>query len=311
MRTSDLNQEPEFYELSEFKYYLETEKALSLNTISAYMTDLRDYSKFLKKYQNVYDVNDISQEAIERYMLSLKRSGLSSKSITRKLSSIKEFHKFLFDTKTVKENPTIFIDSVKQEKKLPVVLTVEEVETIINSIKTDTPLGLRNKALIEVMYGSGLRVSEAAELKVGSLHLNSKYINIIGKGNKERIVPIGDVASEALRNYFDSGRKILTMNKFSDYVFVNYKGEPMTRQAIFKLIKKLAADNGIEKEISPHTLRHSFATHLLKNGVDLRYVQEMLGHEDISTTQIYTHLDNSHLKDLVNEIHPLANRKDK
>ncbi|MCR5786289.1 MAG: site-specific tyrosine recombinase XerD [Acholeplasmatales bacterium] len=310
MKSKDLKEEPEFYELSDFRYYLENDKALSLNSIDAYLTDLRDYARFLKKYQNVYDVNDITQEAIERYMLSLKRSGLSSKSISRKLTSIKEFHKFLCDERITRDNPSILIDSVKQEKKLPTVLTVEEIEKMINSIKLDTPLGLRNRALIEVMYGSGLRVSEAAGLKVGDLHLNSKYISIIGKGNKERIVPIGDVASEALRNYFDDGRKVLTQNMFSDYVFLNYKGEAMTRQAIFKFIKKLASDNGIEKEISPHTLRHSFATHLLENGVDLRYVQEMLGHEDISTTQIYTHLDKSRLKEMVNEIHPLANRKD-
>ena len=188
---------------------------------------------------------------------------------------------------------------------------MEEVDRMINSIPLDSPLNLRNRALIEVMYGCGLRVSEAVELKVGDLHLNSKYIEIIGKGNKQRVIPIGDLAIEALKKYIFDGRNELTKQQFSDYVFISYQGKPMSRQAIFKFIKKLALDNGIEKEISPHTLRHSFATHLLENGVDLRYVQEMLGHEDISTTQIYTHMDTTRLKDLVNNVHPLAHKEDK
>ena len=305
-----MSTEPEFYELNDFKYYLETDKALSLNTIEAYMRDLRFYAIFLKKYQHVFDVNDIESGMIEKYMLSLKREGLSKLSIARKLTSIKEFHKFLKDEHMCETNPAQFVDTVKQDKKLPSVLSIDEVDKMLESIDTSTPLGMRNRAMMEVMYGCGLRVSETITLKVGDIHLNSKYINVIGKGDKERIIPIGDIASEALRDYITVARKELTKNTFSDYIFLNYKGEPLTRQAVFKYIKQLAKDNNITKEISPHTLRHSFATHLLENGVDLRYVQEMLGHEDISTTQVYTHLDSSRLHDLVNTIHPLANRKE-
>ncbi len=300
-----------FYELADFRSYLETDKNLSLNTIDAYLTDLKYYAKFLKKYQKIYDVTEIETYMIERYMLSLKRQNLSKQTIARKLTSIKEFHKFLFNENITKDNPAKLIDTVKQDKKLPAVLTVEEVTKMIESINGETPIDLRNRAILEIMYGSGLRVSEVCDLKVSDLHLNTKYINIIGKGNKERIVPIGDLAIEALRKYLTKGRPELTKKTYSDYVFLNYLGKPLSRQSVFKYIKKLAKDNEIEKEISPHTLRHSFATHLLNNGVDLRFVQELLGHEDISTTQIYTHLDSKRLHELVNEVHPLAHRKDK
>lgn len=305
------DEEPEFYELSDFRYYLETDKALSLNSIEAYMTDLKKYAQFLKKYQNISYVDEIESDHIEKYMLSLKRGGFSKTSIARKLTAVKEFHKFLQDENMTKVNPAKLIDTVKKDKKLPTVLTQDEVSRMINSIKLDSPLNLRNRALMEIMYGSGLRVSEAVELKVGDLHLNSKYIEVIGKGNKQRVIPIGDMAIEALRNYIHEGRNVLSKGLYSDYVFLSYQGKPMSRQAVFKLIKQLAKDNGIEKEISPHTLRHSCATHLLENGLDLRFVQEMLGHEDISTTQIYTHMDTTKLKELVNNVHPLANKEDK
>ena len=305
------NDEPEFYELSDFRFYLETDKALSLNTIKAYMTDLEQYARFLKKYQNVYYVTDISSEHIEKYMLSLKRSNLSKTSMARKLTAIKEFHKFLADEKIANNNPAKLVDNVKKDKKLPTVLSQEEVDRMINSIPQDSPLNLRNRALMEIMYGCGLRVSEVVNLEVGDLHLNSKYIELIGKGNKQRVIPIGDMASEALKKYIHEGRNKLAKGVFSEYVFLSYQGKPMSRQAVFKYLKQLAKNNGIEKEISPHTIRHSFATHLLENGVDLRYVQEMLGHEDISTTQIYTHMDTSRLKELVNSVHPLANKEDK
>ncbi len=307
----DKNEEPVFYEISDFKYFLESEKNLSLNSIQAYINDLNEYSIFLKKYQHVYDVNDIESLCIDRYLLSLKRADYSSRSISRKLSSIKSFHKFLYVEHITKNNPAELIDSVKKEKHLPKVLTVDEVNNMIDSIPSTGIINIRNKAIIEILYGCGLRVSELVDLKVSYLHLNSKYINVIGKGDKERIVPIGDLASQALRNYFTNSRESLTKGLYSDYVFLNYQGKKISRQSIFKLVKKLARDNNITIEISPHTLRHSFATHLLQNGVDLRYVQEMLGHEDISTTQIYTHLDNKRLKDLVNTVHPLAKKENK
>lgn len=305
------DKEPEFYELSDFKSYLETDKNLSLNTVEAYLTDLKFYAQFLKKYEHVYSVEDIDTQMIEKYMLSLKRKDLSKQTISRKLTSIKEFHKFLKDENITKDNPAKLVDTVKHDKKLPSVLSEEEVAKMIESINGDTPIDLRNRAILEIMYGSGLRVSEICDMRLADVHLNTKYIDIIGKGDKERIVPIGDLAIEALRKYLTEARPIITKNTYSEYVFLNYQGTQLSRQSIFKYIKKLAKDNGIETEISPHTLRHSFATHLLNNGVDLRYVQELLGHEDISTTQIYTHLDSNRLREMVNEIHPLAHRKDK
>lgn len=305
------DKEPEFYELSDFKSYLETDKNLSLNTVEAYLTDLKFYAQFLKKYEHVYSVEDIDTQMIEKYMLSLKRKNLSKQTISRKLTSIKEFHKFLKDENITKDNPAKLVDTVKHDKKLPSVLSEEEVTKMIESINGDTPIDLRNRAILEIMYGSGLRVSEICDMRLADVHLNTKYIDIIGKGDKERIVPIGDLAIEALRKYLTDARPIITKNTYSEYVFLNYQGTQLSRQSIFKYIKKLAKDNGIETEISPHTLRHSFATHLLNNGVDLRYVQELLGHEDISTTQIYTHLDSNRLREMVNEIHPLAHRKDK
>lgn len=303
--------EPEFYELSDFKSYLETDKNLSLNTVEAYLTDLKFYAQFLKKYEHVFFVEDIDTQMIEKYMLSLKRKNLSKQTISRKLTSIKEFHKFLKEENITKDNPAKLVDNVKHDKKLPSVLSEEEVTKMIESINGDTPIDLRNRAILEIMYGSGLRVSEVCDMRLADVHLNTKYIDIIGKGDKERIVPIGDLAIETLRKYITDARPILTKNTYSEYVFLNYQGKQLSRQSIFKYIKKLAKDNGIETEISPHTLRHSFATHLLNNGVDLRYVQELLGHEDISTTQIYTHLDSNRLHEMVNEIHPLAHRKDK
>ena len=305
------DEEPIFYEITDFKYHLDIDKNLSKNTIEAYISDINQYAKFLKDFQNVEFVDQIEEIHITRYLQSLKRNKISKTSQARKLTAIKEFHKFLKKEDITEKDPSKLIDNVKRDKKLPTVLSIDEIDKMINSIDTTNDIGKRNKALIEVMYGSGLRVSEACNLKVGDLHFGSKYISLIGKGNKERIIPIGDEAIDSLRIYLKDSRSNLLKGLFSEYVFITYQGKPMTRQSIFKYIKKLALDNGIDKEISPHTLRHSFATHLLQNGVDLRYVQEMLGHEDISTTQIYTHLDRSRLKELVNSVHPLANKEEK
>ncbi len=302
------NQEKEiiFYELSDFKFYLESNKRSSKNTISSYMTDLYGYSEFLKKYQAIEYVEDIKTEHIQKYITSLKRKDLAKKSISRKITAIKEFHKFLKDEDITKNNPARLIDNVKLDKKIPQVLNIDEINKMLASTNGDDPLSIRNKAILEVLYGSGLRVSELVDLKIDNLHMNSKYINVIGKGDKERIVPMGDFEQIAIRNYIEKSRPILTKKRINSFLFLNYKGEPLSRQSVFKLIKELALKNGITKEISPHTLRHSFATHLLQNGVDLRIVQELLGHEDISTTEIYTHIDKSKIKEIYQNTHPLA-----
>lgn len=297
-----------FYEITDFKYYLNNVKRESINTINAYITDLEQYSKFLYKYQGIEDVNDITREDIMKYLASLKRKELTKSTIARKIVVIKRFHKFLKENNYTDTNPAEYIDSVKMDKPLPTVLTREEVAKMIESIDGEEPLDLRNRAMMETLYASGLRISELLDLKLQDLHLREQYMVVVGKGNKERMVPLGDMAAQALRKYLEKGRGYIA-NKPSNLLFFNYKGEQMSRQGFFKFIKKLASDNGITKEISPHTIRHSFATHLLEGGTDLRVVQELLGHEDISTTQRYTHVDSDRLKDVYDRAHPLAKIK--
>lgn len=297
-----------FYEISDFKYYLQNDKRLSPNTINAYITDLEGYASFMKEYQKIEDVIDIERENINKYILSLKRKELSKTSISRKIIAVKEFHKFLYQERITKENPARFIDTPKIDKALPVVLSKEEINKMLASIPTDTPLDLRNKAMMETLYASGLRISELLALRLSNLHLREKYMIIVGKGNKERMVPLGEMSVIYLRKYIEEGRTKLTKGN-TDLLFFNYKGDQMSRQGFYKYIVNLAKSTGITKEISPHTIRHSFATHLLEGGVDLRVVQELLGHEDISTTQIYTHIDRSKLRETYDNVFPLA-RKD-
>ena len=304
------NREIKFYEFSDFRYHLQTDKRLSQNTIKAYMTDLELYGEFLYKYQDIDDITMVDQIHIDRYIASLKRADSSKQTIARKIIAIKEFHKFLYQENISKNDPAKFVDMPKQSKPLPVVLTKEEVAKMIDSIETDSPIGLRNKAMMEALYASGMRISELINLRLADIHLREKYIVVIGKGDKERMVPLGDMAISAIRNYIEKGRPHLA-KKGGNYLFYNYQGSPISRQSLYKMIVKLALDNGITKEISPHTIRHSFATHLLEGGTDLRVVQELLGHEDISTTQIYTHIDKTRLKEMYINTHPMAKKEDK
>ena len=306
MRLKD--REISYYEFSEFRYHL-MNKRLSPNTITAYMTDLELYGEFLVKYKDGKDIYSVTEDDINKYIASLKRANLSKQTISRKIIAIKEFHKFL-NAESPSTDPAKFIDLPKASKPLPVVLSREEIAKMLDSIETDTPLGLRNKAMIETLYASGLRISELVGLSIADIHLREKYIIVIGKGNKERMVPLGDMAVIALRNYIEKGRPFLS-KKPGNTLFYNYQGNSISRQSLYKYIVKLAKDNGIEKEISPHTIRHSFATHLLEGGTDLRMVQELLGHEDISTTQIYTHIDRMRLKEMYEHTHPLALKKKK
>ncbi|MBQ2471418.1 MAG: site-specific tyrosine recombinase XerD [Acholeplasmatales bacterium] len=297
-----------FYEISDFDYYLQSMRK-SKNTISAYISDLNQYAEFLHRYEHIDEVDQIEREDIIKYIDSLKRKNLSKQSIARKIIAIKDFHKYLSEENNIK-NPAEMIDAPKTDKALPVVLTVDEVEAMINSIDGDDSISLRNKAMIELLYGCGLRISELLSLKITDIHLKEAYLVIIGKGNKERMVPVGEMAILAVRRYVDKGWLDLTP-KNGNLLFYNYQKKPLSRQSVFKFIKKLAEDNGITKEISPHTLRHSYATHLLEGGTDLRVVQELLGHEDIATTQIYTHIDKSKLKAIYDHSHPLAMDKHK
>ena len=300
--------EIKFFEITDFIYYLEDEKRLAINTINAYKTDILEYQDFLIKYQNVFDVRDITKDMILRYIASLKRADLAKTTISRKIIAIKSFHKFLTNENITDEDVSYYIDLPKKSEHLPTVLTEEEISSMINSIDTSTPIGKRNKAMLELLYGSGLRISELLDLKIGDIHINERYLSVIGKGNKERIIPLGEMSVLALRDYIENARSIIS-KKPGSLLFYNYKGDSMSRQGFFKYIKNLAKEVGIEKVISPHTIRHSFATHLLANGASLRIVQELLGHEDISTTQIYTHIDKSHLKEMYENTHPLRKEK--
>jgi len=297
-----------FYEIRLFELYLNSLRS-SKNTTSAYRSDLVQYQDYMIDSLKINNVKDISREDILKYIAHLKRKELSKKTISRKITAIKEFHKYLCKNEIRPDNPTIHIDNPKTEKSLPVVLSIDEVNKMISSIEGEDPLDIRNRAMMETLYATGMRISELLDVELKDLHLGEKYIVVIGKGNKERQVPLGEMAVIALRKYIERAR-LKIAKKPSNLLFFNYKGEKMSRQGFFKFIKKLASDCGIEKDISPHTIRHSFATHLLEGGTDLRVVQELLGHEDISTTQIYTHIDKKSLRDIYDHSFPLAEEKE-
>jgi len=293
--------------LKEYTYYLKVTKGLSKNTIASYANDIKDYLAFLENNYHIKLMEKVTKEQIQNYLLRLKRQQLLPKSITRKLSSIRSFHQYLLLEKEITENLVLSIPKPKTPKSLPVVLNIEEIERLLEvSTGKNTPLDIRNRALLELAYGAGLRVSELIDLDLADLHLNMALVNVLGKGNKERIVPLGQEAVVALRNYLGGARmKLNPVDR--EAVFVNRKGKRLSRVGFYKLIQTLSVKAKIEKPISPHTLRHSFATHLLENGADLRAVQELLGHEDILTTENYTHISKRHLQDVYETAHPRAN----
>ena len=293
------------YILKDYEYYLKNEKGSSPNTRESYLRDLNQYALFIEKNYGVKKPNEIDKKHIEGYLRSLKRT-LSTKSLARKLTAIKSFHHFLWIEKEVDMDVAKGFAAPKIEKSLPQVLSVDEVVAILEQVDKTKPLGLRNMALLELIYGSGLRVSELLDIEMEDIHLNQNYILVKGKGSKERVVPISDMSAIALRNYIVKGREALLTNQKTPYLFVNQKGVRLSRQGFFKLLKKLSHDAGVETDCSPHTLRHSFATHLLENGMDLRTLQSLLGHEDISTTQIYTHISQKRIKEIYKSAHPRA-----
>lgn len=295
--------------LKEYEYYLKVTKRLAQNTIISYKVDLVEYIEFLEKNYGLRDPNQIEKQHIRNFVGRLKRKNNSASSVSRKLSAIRTFHKFLLLEKLVDENISLGISLPKKEKKLPVVLSIEEVDTLIEATIGDKPLDLRNRAMLELLYGGGLRITELLDLRLSDLHINMGFIDVIGKGNKARIVPIGEEAAFAVSEYITKARTHLKKIP-GDILFVNSRGSEISRVGFYKTLKKLALKAGIPKEISPHTLRHSFASHLLENGVDLRMVQELLGHEDISTTQIYTHISKKQLKAVYEEFHPRSKKRD-
>lgn len=293
--------------VKDFIHYLTIEKGLAKNTLVSYERDLKAYMKYVSKVEQIQNWNDIRRTNIVHFLAGLKEDGKSSKTIARHIASIRSFHQFLLRDKQCEQDPTVHIDSPQPERTLPKVLSMEEVEAFMESPKGSDKFGLRNQAMLEIMYATGMRVSELISLDVGDVHSAMGFVRCIGKGNKERIIPIGQTALDAVEKYLLQGRPLLVSQKQkSDALFLNHHGKRLSRQGFWKILKQLAQEANIQKELTPHTLRHSFATHLLMNGADLRSVQEMLGHADISTTQIYTHISNTRLKDVYSKFHPRA-----
>lgn len=295
----------EFLErIEDFIVYLRIDKKYSENTIDAYHSDLMRYYKYVNEVEHK-DFSTIKKKEIKNYLNYLNDSGLDQRTVSRNISSIRSFYKFLLIEKYIKTNPSDLLELPKRKKTLPKVLSMEEIDRLLD-IPLSDPYSYRNKAMLELMYATGLRVSELMNLKIHDVDLSMAYVRTVGKGGKERVIPIGDIALEALKTYMDEYRSLLLKGKVTDALFLNNHGVGMTRQGFFKILKKLAKEKDIKTPFSPHTLRHSFATHLLNNGADLRSIQELLGHSDISTTQIYTHISNQRLKENYQNFHPHA-----
>ncbi|MBI1884194.1 MAG: site-specific tyrosine recombinase XerD [Chlamydiae bacterium] len=289
--------------LEHFIQYLAIEKGLSQNTQISYKLDLEQFFLFLEK-EKVTTAHQITAQHLTDFLYFKKAQGVSASSLARKTATLRTFFKFLLKDEYLSQNPAEILSSPKTWHLLPEVLNVEEVKKLLKVPDSSTPLGLRDKAILEFMYASGTRVSEAAHLKLLDLNLQMGYVRLFGKGNKERIVPLGAPSLRAIQKYMSKARPMILGEKVSEYLFVGSQGRHLTRQTLWGRIKKCARLCGIRKEITPHTLRHSFATHLLEGGADLRAVQEMLGHCDISTTQIYTMVDRSRVKSVHQKFHP-------
>ena len=283
--------------------HLVTEKGLSQNTIESYYRDLVRFTAYLKS-RKVNRIEAVDTALILKHIIALRNDGLSPKSRARHLVSLRGFFKYLLHMNAIDSDPTRTIDLPKTTLKLPDVLTVDEVQRLLNAPDLSRPTGLRNAAMLETIYAAGLRVSELIHLKMGSVNLEAGFVRVLGKGAKERIVPIGSHAHDRIDDYASTARTLLLKSRVSEYLFVARAGKPMTRQGFWKLLKGYARSSGLIKEITPHSLRHSFASHLLEGGADLRSVQIMLGHTDISTTQIYTHVARDHLIRIHRRYHP-------
>ncbi|KXK44394.1 MAG: tyrosine recombinase XerD [Bacteroidetes bacterium OLB11] len=287
------------------KRFLKLEKSLSDNTIAAYVHDIEMLFQYLSLSQNEVDIVNVDLKILKQFVKYIHELGLNGKSQSRIISGIKSFFKYLILEDIIKENPTTLLESPKSARKLPDTLTFEEINLMINSIDLSTDEGTRNKAIIETMYGCGLRVSELVEMKISNLYPEEEYLRVIGKGNKERLIPISNTALKYIKIYTDHVRsKQLPKNGYEDYLFLNRRGSKLSRVMIFYILKNLATLAQIKKNVHPHTLRHSFATHLVEGGANLRAVQEMLGHESITTTEIYTHLDRNFLRETIHVFHP-------
>ena len=288
--------------LSDYITYITVEKGLSFNTISAYRTDLQKFQCFIKKERIV--LKDANSDAIQKFIIFLYGEKLDARSISRIIVSIRNFFQWMILIGDLEVNPCESVRSPKVWKKIPEVLSLEEVEDLLAQPNISTPLGLRDKAMFEVLYATGLRVSELVSLQLSNLRLELGYLNCLGKGGKIRVVPLGKSAISSLESYTSYSRPDLLKDNNSEFVFLNHRGKKLTREGFWKIITSNGRVAGIRIKIKPHMLRHSFATHLLQRGADLRSVQAMLGHSDISTTEIYTHILNDRLKGIYRKHHP-------
>lgn len=284
--------------LQDYRRYLRIERRMSPNTVTSYCHDVEGFLAWSRQ-----EPREVSSDQVARYLGDRTAQGLSKRSTARLLSALRSFFDWCVAEGERPDNPCDRVDAPKLGKYLPAVLSIEEVEAILRSVDLKKPGGKRDKAILEMLYGCGLRVSEAAGLRISHIHLKEGFVDVIGKGDKQRLIPMGEVAADAVRAYIEE-RGVPAARQYEDILFLNRFGKPLSRVSIFHLVKQQAMIAGIRKEISPHTFRHSFATHLIENGADLRIVQEMLGHESILTTEIYTHIDSSTWHRTILEHHP-------
>lgn len=293
--------------LAEYIIYLKIERGLSANTVTSYKRDIEKYLTLLTE-KKITQLDEVSRFEILDFLQTLRQSGAADNSIIRMVSSLRKFHQYLKRESIVSDDPMQLIDTPKKASTLPKAISPQAVEQLLEAPDTTTPLGVRDRTILELMYATGLRISELVNLKLSDMHLTMGFIQTMGKGEKERIIPLGEIASQWLDHYLDGARVYLQDQSVetSEYVFLNSRGKGLSRQGVWKKVKQLALEAGIDQNVTPHTLRHSFATHLLENGADLRMVQELLGHADISTTQIYTHITKTRLKQVYSDYHPRA-----
>jgi integrase/recombinase XerD len=291
--------------LNGFRAYLQLEKSLSVNSIDAYIHDVAKLIQYLEYSGCSNGPGDLQHQDLQRFVKWIAELGMTARSQARIISGLKGFYKYLLLENLVRKDPTELLESPKIGRKLPVFLDITEIDRMIGAIDLSTAEGKRNRAIVETMYGCGLRVSEAVNLRISGLFFDDGFIRVIGKGDKERMVPVGRTAQSEIEFYLSDIRSHLAIRPGDeDIVFLNRRGSKLSRVMVFTIIKQLAVKSGIRKRVSPHTLRHSFATHLVEGGADLRAVQEMLGHESITTTEIYTHLDREYLKSTIIQFHP-------
>jgi integrase/recombinase XerD len=292
-------------QVKEYRSFLMIEKSLSINSVDAYLTDIDKLIQFIEYYKPDLSPEQIELQHLRQFITWISELGMSARTQARIISGLKSFFKFLILDEKIDHDPTALLESPKVGRKLPEVLSVSEIDQLVAAIDLSKPEGQRNKAILETLYGCGLRVSELTNLKISELYFDQGFIKVTGKGDKERLVPIGRKAIKEINYYFEQNRNHIKIEKESEnIVFLNRRGKKLTRVMIFTIIRQLAEKINLKRVISPHTFRHSFASHLIEGGADLRAVQEMLGHESILTTEIYTHIDREFLRDAIIRYHP-------